>query len=270
MDPETPAADAPGFTIYHQDVTLDIDPVSKSLKGHTTLIVDPDSKDLKEVRLNLRQCRLNGVSINQIPPQGVIYNDPYVKLDLPYITRPPQHEQIRDKIQGTLRSPPERELLLKFPKGIKIQEREDDPGKYTQVFIEISFSAENVRDGLHFVGWDPDDLRQPHIFTSLTRSPGSACSLFPCIDESNARCTWTITIKCPRTIGDCFKRKSTRLRLGARQSARNEDNGHGIAQLDEYMNNFNAEDKAGELRVVCSGDLASEVSLELKGVDVGF
>lgn len=286
LEPESAGVEGLGFTVYHQQVFLDIDPVSCSLKGHTHLILEPQSRDLKEIRLNCRQCQLSTVTINRVAPAGIIYNDPYVAIDLPYGLRHRQHDQFREIIEKSTKIPPEEELRLKLGKAVKIQDSgafngvpslyegqgafQDRDGmqnaasQFQQIFVDIDFAIENIHDGLHFVGWGLDDPRQPHLFTTHSKAPGSACSLFPCVDDFQSRCYWTISVKCPKTIGDCFRRRNRRLIFGNRQTQKNNTHTYHQPQLDELSESFSAEDKIRELVVVCTGEAQPEVLPSLK------
>lgn len=81
--------------------------------------------------------------------------------------------------------------------------------RFTPLLINIGFDVNDVRDGVHFVAHGTGTGRFPHAYTPRTNVRGSACCIFPCVDAVNARCTWEINIKCPRTIGDALHGTST-------------------------------------------------------------
>ena len=102
------------------------------------------------------------------------------------------------------------------------------------------------------MGCDPEDQRFPHVYTTLSPISGSACAIFPCIDDVHERCTWDLEITVPRTLGD-IRRAARGERQGERQG---EANGGpisdlGLDELDEFSDL--------DLVVVCSGDLQDEV-----------
>lgn len=121
---------------------------------------------------------------------------------------------------------------------------------FVPIIVRIEFEVENIRDGFHFVGCDPEDQRFPHAYTTHSPVPGSTCAIFPCIDDVHERCTWDLEITVPRTLGD--------LRRAAKVDGDNSD----IVMTDaaefgsEEMDEFSDLD----LVVVCSGDLQDEVS----------
>src|SRR5258706_15421831 len=73
----------PGFIISHQKIELEFDFARQVLLGRTELTILPQRKDLKEVRLNARQCivPLEAAAING-RSAPVHYEDPYEKLDI--------------------------------------------------------------------------------------------------------------------------------------------------------------------------------------------
>ena len=82
----------------------------------------------------------------------------------------------------------------------------DEQGfRYQPIIIEIEYTIEKFNDGLHFVGWELDGERYPHLYTTNSSLPGSACCLFPCLDDFTSRCSWDISIRCPRTLGDALQ-----------------------------------------------------------------
>lgn len=119
---------------------------------------------------------------------------------------------------------------------------------FVPLVLRIEFTVENIRDGIHFVGCDPEDQRFPHVYTTLSPLSGSACAIFPCIDDVHERCTWDLEITVPRTLGDI--RRAAR---GERQGGINGDpiSEPGLDELDEFSDL--------DLVVVCSGDLQDEV-----------
>lgn len=263
---ETPAPEARsdlGFSVANQKVKLNIDLFSRRIEGHTELEIIPHSGDLKLVRLNCRQTKIKLVKFSQ---RGTVctpfsYSDPYALLNLPYHTTAHQHHLVRDRVEQHLGTPPPAGLEITIPRSVKIVDQastifvngthKGEAGneqsfstRYAPITIYIDFVIEKVRDGLHFVGWDQDDLRYPHAYTQ-NAAPGAMSCLFPCVDSLDSRCTWDITIKTARTLGDALQPHAED-RNASRASAK--------------LRGISVEDKALDLLVACSGDLTDEVS----------
>ncbi|KAL4923460.1 transcription initiation factor TFIID subunit TAF2 [Aspergillus undulatus] len=266
-----------GYTVAHQKVDLEVDFASRSLKGKTEIIVHPDSKDLRTIRLNFRQGELKRVYVSGKVPT-VKYADPYESLQL---YGPHYHERLSAKIDGLLKSPAEPDLLVTIPKSVRIDEldpfsleaqdqmslrapgvTDDTEGplsskaadtslpRYTALTLVIEFVVENIRDGLQFVGVESSDKRYPHVYTTNSLDHGTGCPMFPCVDDPSSRCTWEISIKCPCTLGDMFDRKS-------RDST---DGGAGARpKSSTHRDRFAPDDEAIDLSVVCSGDLTDDI-----------
>lgn len=116
---------------------------------------------------------------------------------------------------------------------------------FATLTVRIEFIVENIRDGFHFVGCDPDDRRFPHAYTTSSSLHGFSCALFPCIDDIHERCGWDMEITVPRTLGDICR---------AARGGNGVDDVHMIdTDLDEFS--------YLELVVVASGDLTNEVEV---------
>ena len=289
------------FSIIHQKVELDIDILSRTLKGRTELTVNPYSKDLKAIRLNCRQCDLKRVTVNGKSSQNSSYQDPYTHAVLPWKAGVHQHHMLRRKLEGPFKNPPDRELLITFPKSVRIDELDpysveaanpaetrDNPVikkslsdgnaldipqgprsgleqtvRYNPVMVVIEYEIKDIRDGMHFVGWEEGDLRYPHAYSKYSASPGTTCCLFPCIDDLASRPTWEISIKCAKTVGDALSpsQQSSSLPLlngkGGLSNGLSETVGGPNDNAKKYS--FTDEDKALDLTVVCTGDMIDEV-----------
>ncbi|EGR47272.1 uncharacterized protein TRIREDRAFT_108950 [Trichoderma reesei QM6a] len=125
---------------------------------------------------------------------------------------------------------------------------------HKQFKITIPFVTKNPRDGLHFVGVDPLDNRFTHMYTRHSIQPGTACCIFPCVDDHGARCDWRISIKYPRTLGDALQQALATKKDGPSH------NGADKSQTDGHDLHFKLaeEDKLREMSVVCSGFLMEE------------
>ncbi|KAI9811346.1 MAG: hypothetical protein M1827_005506 [Pycnora praestabilis] len=299
---ETPALPSPGlgFSILHQKVELDIDFSTRSLKGKTEITINPHYKELRTIRLNCRQCVLTRLSFNGRAGTSK-YQEPYTQFKIHSQASVHQHHMLRQKLDPQLRFPPEEELLVNLPKTVRIEELDpfsaeaqnilvtkvngasnrdsgdaatlapalvprtaDDHGaRFTPVTLYIEYVIEKIRDGLHFAGCEVDDPRYAHAYTRNSLFAGSACCLFPCIDDVSSRCTWDISIKCPRTLKDASK--------SALESSPPDDVGESIRvngfNGDHKMTNgkenehaeYSEEEQSLEMSVVCSGEMTDEI-----------
>lgn len=291
-----------GFSISHQIVDLDIDFHSRSLTGRTSIIVNPHSKDLKNIRLNCRQAIVTRLTLNGKPCSIFSCPDPYKNAKLEWnAAGVHQYDMLQRKLEGQLKDPPVEELSVVIPKTVKIDELDPfseeaqnillsrtsgsskrDPGdgsaidlvqssrtaieqtaRFTPITLFIEYVVEKIRDGMHFVGWEEGDFRYPHAYTTNHLSPGTACCLFPCIDKLTSKCTWEVSIKCQRTVGDALKQSSTSnpetQMKGVHGVSSNVNELDAHRKADVLPNNFSDEDKMLDLIVVCTGDVTDEV-----------
>ncbi|KAL8852869.1 MAG: hypothetical protein Q9221_002245 [Calogaya cf. arnoldii] len=294
MDPPSAQPLLPGFSVAHQKVELDIDLLARRLKGKTEITISPHSKDLKSVRLNCRQCDIKRITVNSKSCSNFVYEEPYNKAKLPWKAGVHQHHMLRNKIDAHFKSPPDGELVINLPKSVKIEELDpfaiaaltplaartsvglnskDDPMgealsartaveqdlRYKSFAVEIDFAISHIQDGMQFVGWEEEDLRYPHAYTKSFAAPGGVCCLFPCLDDLAARCTWDISIKCSKTLGDAFSPPRSKTPNGTRDGVNGVHKDIATAALDPFQSNMSAEDQALEIFVICTGDLTDEV-----------
>ena len=283
------------FSISHQRVELDIDILSRSLKGSTEITVNPHSKELKTVSFNCRQCHVQRVNVNGRPCSNYTYDDPYAEAKLPGRTGVNQWQMLRDRIKDALSDPPVEELVINFPKSMKIDDIDpfaaeaqrlllskkdsidgsaldtsqgaraamEQNVQFTPIKIYVQYMIEEIRDGMQFVGWDDGDLRYPHAYTRNSLAPGAACCLFPCIDKLSSRCTWEISIRCSKTIGDALTQRQISRYISQSNGIHSMTNGangiHPHLSAGESLSNFSADDQALDLYVIGSGDMTDEV-----------
>lgn len=236
------------------------------------------------------------------------HQDPYTRLTLSSLSTVHSHELLRRKIDGQLREPPEEELVITLPKWLHIVE--EDPSSvaaqeaqlsangvgiksdgvdgtaatgtptvatslehgtvYQPIKIHIDYVMKEFRDGLHFVGLDEGDTRYPHLYTRNSMFPGTACCVFPCLDNATSRCQWDVSIRCPRTLGDAFRSSKSFATNGVNGHAGSESALTDVVMHDTPLNDqtpddhdtampLSEEEKALDLTVVCSGDMTDEV-----------
>lgn len=147
--------------------------------------------------------------------------------------------------------------------GLTPKTAAEQSARFQPLVISIPFSTKNLRDGLQFVGVSAGDDRYPHVYTRHSMDPGVACSIFPCIDDPAMRCTWEISIKCSRTLGDALKHRPKNHK-GSHHSKKGQANGimngiNGLATIDEFEVPLADDEKLLEMLVVCSGETMNEV-----------
>lgn len=300
-EPETLAAAVPAernFSVLSQRVELDVSFQHRSLQGSTELLILPGSKELKQIHLNCRQCDIQRVTVEG-KAALYEYEDIYQRLTPHKSFGIHQHHILRDRLQPHLRQRPEEELAIYLPPGIVVQDLDPDsivaqdfligrstkaagdmsatldtpnvtslldPGAnlFVPLKIKIDFSTHRLRDGLHFVGWDDGDGRYPHVYTRNSLDSGSACCLFPCLDDPLSRHPWEICIRCPRTLGDAFSgvpspAKTTEHQYSNTQSPQIQAQTDSSAAPGWRQYGLTEVEAALDLSVICSGDMTDEV-----------
>ena len=293
IDPVNGQATNIGFSVVHQKVELDLELLARRLKGRTEITINPHFKELRSVRLNCRQCDIKKITANGKACPNFAYEEPYRKAALRWEAGVHQHHMLKKKLEPQLKSPPEEELVVTLPKSVKIDDldpfsveasalgggrssiglKDDSLGevasartavepdrRYTPVTITIEFAVPYIRDGIQFVGWEEEDLRYPHAYTSFSNA-GSVCCIFPCVDDLTARCTWEISIKCSKTIGDAYVPPQSNVVNGIGNHSNGGYSHVASTSEDPFPANLNPEDKALDLAVICTGDLTDEVVL---------
>ncbi|KAJ5223028.1 uncharacterized protein N7469_009268 [Penicillium citrinum] len=257
------------FSVSNQKVELEIDFVTKSIKGKTEITILPHRKDLTAFRLNFRQGEIKRLTVSNVVASSR-YADPYENLNL---YGPQYHQKLTSKIDALLNTPTIPELEVIIPKGVRIRELNkaeaqeqvalqgigndvDGPAgtrapevnraQFKELVVNIEFTIDRIRDGLQFVGVDSGDRRYPHAYTTNSLQSGVGCPLFPCVDDPLSRCTWDVSISCPASLGDVFNRK---VGSGAAASYRSQNQKRTLSADDEGL----------DMSVVCSGELTDDI-----------
>ena len=259
------------FTLVSQRLELEVDFATQSLRGITEIVISPQSKELRSIRLNGRQCRITFLTVEG-KAATLKQQDPYTAARSHPSYTVHQHHLLRTKVEPQLKVPPEEEINIILPKSLQIKEVDpfsiaaqdalsrsrvsggNDlaetpltgfPGEQAvqlaNLHIVIKWEVIESRDGLQWIGFHPEDSRYPHAYTRISPFPGTACSIFPCVDDPTARCPWEISIKVPRTLGDAFPSKQ----LSA---------DGGEEKLSDDIG-FSDQERALEIAVVCSGNM---------------
>lgn len=287
----------PQYELTHQTVTLDIDFATQSLTGTTVLTICPLARNLKEIHIDARQCVLpsNAVTVNGETAE-YSYEDPMRKLEIPNHLKwdASQYHLQQSRLEEATRG--DGTLHIKFPSKFRILEADQfpdnlrgrgtsamygdprsatpvmtpkpmaDQNRYQSFTIAIAFKVPRFRDGLHFVGMSGGDSRYPHVYTKHSVDSRTASCIFPCLDDPAMRCTWEVSIKCSRTLGDAIKTPPSPSQDKHQQGKTRPDvpvtNGvigiNGTAPVGEGMVRLSDDDKLKEMIVVCSGDQVRE------------
>ncbi|EGS17378.1 uncharacterized protein CTHT_0067030 [Thermochaetoides thermophila DSM 1495] len=261
------------FVVIKQEVELDVDLAKKQISGVSTLWIFPLLPDMEEISLDARNCEidLGNVTVDGVKTQAT-FSDPYDLMQTPsqWQIGATQHHILKKRMaslrpikrpevpnldrvsqpcsvpcdgalkislrpEGMNKDEPRRILKIKTLKvGQDSLLDAPDPNDKNGLKISIPFRSKHIRDGIHFVGCDEGDQRYPHVYTRHSLEPGTACCIFPCVDDPASRHPWKISIKCPRTLGDAFPRS-----------------GENTIYLAD-------EERLLDLTVICSGNLIGE------------
>ncbi|KAJ9500676.1 Transcription initiation factor TFIID subunit 2 [Exophiala xenobiotica] len=271
------AVPTPSFSVAHQKVELDVN-FNQLVAGKTEITIYPDSQNLKEIRLHGRICAIKKVLVNNIPPPSVRHEDPCDQLTLHSNSTAHQHHLLAEKLARSIGPDPEPDIIITLPKKLKIQPVEvaevhtqasgsikiPDPSttgpsateatqalsdttvaKFTPLTVTIEFETCHARETLQFVAGKRGSGRWPHVYTRSRLGCGGASSLFPCVDSINSRCTWDISIRCPRTVGDALNQA-----LSLDLSKLN---------IDPSSQEARQSYESKEMVVICSGELTDEI-----------
>ncbi|KAI1827481.1 hypothetical protein F4861DRAFT_492841 [Xylaria intraflava] len=292
---ELPIDDTPPrpYVVFKQHVELNIDFYHKRVHGHSHILVVPLEPDVTEVYIDARQCDidLKNVTVSNCPAQAR-YEDPCDSLETPdgYLWSAPQWLVRKSRMKRLLHhrrkevpvmahdlaccQPLDGSLRVTLPSAEDVKKMNRDAakadlqellihadGNVQGYRISIPFELKNVHNGLQFVGVDEGDMRYPHVFTRHSVDPGTACSIFPCIDDPGCRNPWKISITCPRTLGDAFQRPLVAPQQPKSMTGLNGSRKRklGAEEPRQWDYNLTEEDKQLEMTIVCSGFLTGEV-----------
>ncbi|KAI0149843.1 hypothetical protein F4776DRAFT_182413 [Hypoxylon sp. NC0597] len=292
---ELPFDDTPPrpYVVFSQNVYIEIDFAEKRVHGRCDIIIVPTAEitDVREVFIDARHCEID---VGRITASNceveASFQDPCERVETPkqYRWSAPQWGIRKHRMEPLLHhrrkevsalnhdfkccTPLNGSLKVKLPSVDEVlrknqnSQRSDLPdillngdGTVGGFRINIPFKLKNVCDGFHFVGCDEADTRYPHVYTRHSIEPGTASAIFPCIDDPSSRNSWTISVTCPRTLGDAFHQPLTSQPKGADSlnGSRKRKRGEEEPQKSEII--LTEEDKMLDMTVVCSGYLTGEV-----------
>ncbi|KAK4226158.1 hypothetical protein QBC38DRAFT_367156 [Podospora fimiseda] len=283
-----------GYVILRQEVAVEVNFQEKSVSGVSTIHIFLINPDVEEVMLDARQCEVDvdNITVDGFKTTAV-FADPYDLLQVPKQwqigaqqhhvlarrmkpLRPQRRPEVPniDRMKEPCCVPCDRALKVRLrPEGMFRDERrplkikalrltDDSPldrpdphdGETKGIKISIPFKSKTIRDGLHFVGVDDGDARFPHVYTRHSVEPGTASCIFPCVDDPGQRHPWTISIKCPRTLGDVFKPPAVApVHPGKRKLGES-----APAPAPSQYSALTEEEKLMDMTVVCCGNLTGE------------
>ncbi|XP_045473237.1 transcription initiation factor TFIID subunit 2 [Harmonia axyridis] len=181
------------FKLAHQLVSLTgISFERKSIIGCVELTVVPDRNNLRQIKLNAKQCRIYRVTLNEEYEAHFQYFDPFLDVcqsdsETRNIETFSQHH-----LNASLKVDPDNnagELVITVP-----PEATHLIAEGTALRVGIEFSLEQPQGGIHFVvppkkeGGNAE--KTAHLFT---HGHQNATRLwFPCVDSYAEVCTWKL------------------------------------------------------------------------------
>ena len=273
------------YAVTQQEVELDVDFKSRTLKGRATITIEPSAKTLKQVLLGCRAIKVTKITVEGHPVDVPTYRDPYDGLNVREGYGVHQHHQMRDNVEDATQEQPDPNLLIKFPPQVKLKELkagdianmqgtskdgaleaalansvEEGEDMFEPITIVVDYVVDNSRDSLQWVGLRQGDSRYPHVYTRASSLPGSLpCFVFPYLGSPSSKYSWKLSVSCPRTLGDLAAK------LHAHGEGDMQTNGvasHDAMEVDEVQNELlqmlNSEEKNRDVLVVGSGLLEED------------
>ena len=146
------------FSVSHQKVELDIDILSRRLSGRTEITINPHTKEFRTVQLNCRQCEIKRVLINGKACSSYTYDDPYAEAALRWDAGVEQWHMLKHKLEGALKERPEEELVITFPKSLRIEDQDPFTLEAQKTTAHKPSDASSRRESLL-----PSDLDTPQF-----------------------------------------------------------------------------------------------------------
>ena len=265
------ASSGGSFTLLKQQLELDFSFAPRRVKGLTTLDIQPDQAQLRDITLNCRQLRPTSIKIDG-ERAAFSYSNLHQRLTLYPGTGLEQYHYAKERIARHTQGG-EDELVIAVPEKVKIREvkpseagmTDDAPGTfYAPLKLEIEYELDDFRDALQFVGLEDGDARYPHAYTRNSSFPGSASCLFPCIDDGETRCLFDVSIRYPRTLGDALSKTPDANTNAQAQREGAEKADSVMLDADDDQVDLSEEEKAMEMQVICSGTLTDDVSVHVQ------
>lgn len=260
------ASTGDSFTLIKQQLELDFSFAPRLVKGRTTLDIQPDKAQLREIVLNSRQLRPTNIKIEG-EKAGFTYSNLHRHLTLYPGNGLEQYHLVKERIARHVEDRQD-ELVIYVPEKVKIREvkpleagmAEDAQGTfYAPLKLEIEYELDDFRDALHFVGVEDGDPRFPHAYTRNSPFPGTASCLFPCIDDGETRCFFDVSIRYPKTLGDALSKTATTFTNSLVLANGVEKADSVMLDADDDQVDLSDEERVMEMQVICSGTLTDDV-----------
>lgn len=279
--PQQESSSEAHYAVTQQEVDLEVDFRSRSLKGRATIIIEPSSKALKSVSLGCRAIKVTKITVDKYPVKVPAYRDPYCGLSVRVGYGVHQHHQMRDNVDDAVQDQPDPNLTIAFPPQVKIKElkasdvnvqaagkdgtveaalvntMEEGEALFDPVTIVVDYEVENSRDSLQWIGLQSGDSRYPHVYTCASSLPGSLpCFVFPILGAPTSKCSWKLSICCPRTLGDLGRKLNSELHGN---TLTNGVDGHEAEAMDvdepenEFLRKLTSEEKNRDIMIIGSG-----------------
>ncbi|XP_076803632.1 transcription initiation factor TFIID subunit 2-like [Clavelina lepadiformis] len=180
------------FKLSHQLLAItSISFESKTIIGHVELMLQPRKSDVKVIKINTKQARINRVGINgyetsfqnEDPSCDLTQRDPKSR-NLEYLSQ--CHLAVMDSLDAD--SGYNGELSIRIPSEVMRLIKDNKP-----ISVTIFFSIENPKGGIHFIVPEGNGTmaeRAAHLFTYGHEN--SARLWFPCVDTYSEPCTWKL------------------------------------------------------------------------------
>ncbi|KAI1209173.1 uncharacterized protein F4807DRAFT_427433 [Annulohypoxylon truncatum] len=296
---ELPIDDTPPrpYVVFKQNVDIEIDFARQRVHGRSEILVVP-IEDVSEVFIDARQCEIDvsqilvsncKVEASYLDPCDLIQTPKNYRLSASHWAikkhrmKPLLHHRRKEvsafdhefkcctPLNGSVRIKlPTKDEVLQKNKNLQKSELQEmlitANGVVGGYRICIPFKVKNTNDGFQFVGCNERDTRYPHVYTRHSLEPGTASAIFPCIDDPGSRNSWKISVTCPRTLGDAFRRLPVTQQSrgigdpnGNRKRKRDEEDSQGYEKDGGWVE-LTEEDKMLDMTVVCSGQLQGEMA----------
>ncbi|CBX95235.1 hypothetical protein LEMA_P023870.1 [Plenodomus lingam JN3] len=255
------------FTLNRQQLELDFSFAPRQVKGRTTLEIQPDKPQLRQISLHCRQLTPTNIKIDG-QKAAFTYSNLHQHLTLYPGNGLGQYHIIKNRIKRHLEERDD-ELVIYVPDSIKVREvkpseagmADDAQGIFYATFkLEIEYELNDFRDALHFAGVEDGDLRFPHAYTRNSPFPGTASCLFPCIDDGEQRTIFELSIRYPRTLGDALSKNARGAAVDALAATNSIEKADSVMlDADDDEVDLSEEEKAMEMQVICSGTLTDDI-----------
>ncbi|KAK7101291.1 hypothetical protein V1264_024091 [Littorina saxatilis] len=193
------------FKLAHQTLCIKaINFERKYMVGYVELTIHPLRVDLRQIKINSKQCMIYTVMINEQWEADFQYNDPTLEIcqgdgkqrNLDFYQS--CHLNTMSSVNPDLSNG---EMTIDLPPQTGPLIRELRPFRMT-----IEFSLENPQGGVHFVLPDMEGTlaeRSAHMFT--IGKENSSRLWFPCLDSYSESCTWKLefTVDASMTAVSC-------------------------------------------------------------------